>query len=98
MILRCAGLAAIAMIFSIGFSFQHAFQLMGEHHEKHIAQEIHDHPAMMSHKIGTEPLEVSYIQTTTKIFRPLCDSAYFLFSLYVARGYVYQYIEKLFTI
>jgi hypothetical protein len=31
---------------------------MGEHHDKHIAQEIQDHPAMVAHSLGTEPLEV----------------------------------------
>jgi hypothetical protein len=52
-------MALTAMAFSLMFSFQHAFQLMGEHHETHVARDLHDHPAVMSHKIGTEPLEVS---------------------------------------
>jgi hypothetical protein len=50
--------AMMTMVLCLIFSFQHTFQLMGAHHQVHVPQRVHDHPAMVSHNIGTEPLEV----------------------------------------
>jgi len=58
-LLLSAGTASLALIFCLGFSFQHAFRLMeGEHHDQYVAKKLEDHPVMLAHKIGTEPLEV----------------------------------------
>lgn len=56
--LRCAGLILAAVALSLVLSFQHVFQLVEEHNEAHVARDLHDHPYVMSHKVGTEPLEV----------------------------------------
>ena len=57
--LRCAAMALLSMTIFLAISFRHAFRLMGEHHDTHVARKVEDHPVMMSHKIGTEPLQVS---------------------------------------
>jgi hypothetical protein len=48
----------MAMILCLGVTFFKVSKLMGEHHDKHVAQVAEDHPAMKSHSIGTEPLQV----------------------------------------
>ncbi|KAG7374248.1 hypothetical protein IV203_013343 [Nitzschia inconspicua] len=63
--MRCAAVAAMVMVFFLVFSFQHTFKLMEEHHERHVARDLNDHPSIMSHKVGTEPLEHEEMFTNT---------------------------------
>jgi hypothetical protein len=63
----------MAMALCLVFSFQYTFLLMGEDHESHVAQLANDHPAMVSHKIGTEPLEVSTQKLCVDVYALLWD-------------------------
>jgi hypothetical protein len=59
--LRYARFVLLAMIICLGVMFFKVGIMMGEHHEKHVAQVVEDHPAMKSHTVGTEPLQVRLI-------------------------------------
>ena len=56
--LRYAVVVLMAMMLCLGVTFIHVGHLMGEHHDKHVPQDVEDHPAMASHSVGTEPLDV----------------------------------------